>query len=96
MLVLLPTLYLDSYGMTERRGISDERAALDEALNELESKGLSNSQRFLSGGDAPDRGDLAVFGVLRSIEGLPTHDRAVVQREGPLRDWYQRMKEVCY
>ena len=44
--------------------------------------------------DDPHLGDLAVYGVLRSIEGLPTHTEVIMERdEGPLLDWYMRVKE---
>ena len=76
---------------TERRNISDERAALDEILVQLEGVGLQN-QKFLSGMDEPDLGDLAVFGTLRSLEGLPVHQQIVEERgSGPIPDWYRRM-----
>lgn len=39
-------------------------------------------------------GDIAVYGTLRSIEGLPAHDEVLEGRDAasPLPDWYQRMK----
>lgn len=47
---------------------------------------------FLSGLDVPDLGDLAIYGTLRAIDGLPAHRVAVYERDGPLADWYERMK----
>jgi hypothetical protein len=62
-------------------------------LQAIETDGLAGgSKDFISGRSEPHLGDLAVYGTLRSIEGLPAHDRVVVNREGPLRDWYDKMK----
>jgi len=38
-------------------------------------------------------GDVAVFGTLRAIEGLPAHKEAVAERLGPIHGWYERMIE---
>lgn len=70
--------------------VTDEREALEEVLQEIE-KALE-SKNFLSGRSEPSLGDLSVYGALRSIEGLPAHNRILVDVDRPLRDWYQRMK----
>lgn len=65
-------------------------------LTTLEDEGLGQNNKFLSGKDDPNLGDLAVFGVLRSIEGLPTHAEAVDNRgNGRIREWYNRLKELA-
>lgn len=82
----------------EKRNISDERQALDEALSHLE-QGLAaaGGSSFLSATTAPHLGDVAVYGTLRAIEGLPAHNQAVYDRGGRIRDWYEQMKvEVNY
>ena len=79
--------------MTEKRGITDEREALERALRTIEVDGLAGGANiFISGRQEPHLGDLAVYGTLRSIEGLAAHERVVFNREGPLRAWYERMK----
>lgn len=57
-------------------------------------EGLHNGNKYLSGKDEPNLGDIAVYGTLRSIEGLPAHEEAIHNRDSasPLPDWYQRMK----
>ena len=74
-------------------GITDEREALDKVLVEIED--ALRSKDFLSGREEPGLGDLAVYGALRSIEGLPAHDRILFHGENadrPLRSWYDRTK----
>jgi hypothetical protein len=77
--------------LTEKRNISDERQALNDALTRLEEEGLKGNATFLSGTDEPHLGDIAVFGTLRSIEGLPTYTEAVQNRGGPIPAWYEHM-----
>jgi hypothetical protein len=72
----------------ERLNITDEQAALEAVLVDLEAR-LGPSQSFLSGGSEPYLGDLIVYGTLRSIEGLPAHDR-IFEQDRPLTEWYQR------
>ena len=79
--------------LTEKRGITDERDALEQALKTIEIDGLlGGANVFISGRQEPHLGDLAVYGTLRSIEGLAAHERVISKREGPLRAWYERMK----
>jgi hypothetical protein len=80
--------------MAEKRGITDERAALMQLLEQLEGEGLGGGKKYLSGCEAPNLGDVAVYGTLRSIEGLPAHSRIFENRdpERPLSAWYKRMK----
>jgi hypothetical protein len=111
----------------EKRNISNEQTALDDALSVLETNGLTQQHNglnknnsnnnnnqgtvdtssvvFLSGLNEPNIDDLTVFGVLRSIEGLPAHTRVLYERtsnnnnnnpnnnatKSPLLGWYQRM-----
>lgn len=71
--------------------INDERSALDDALQKIEDALQSND--FLSGRSEPNMADLAVFGALRSIEGLPAHSRILnEQTDRSLRLWYDRTK----
>jgi hypothetical protein len=76
----------------EKHGIVDEQKALEDVLVPLER--VLSRQPFLSRhDDFPNIDDLIVFGTLRGIEGLPVHDRCVMNRPGSIRDWYGRMKE---
>ena len=75
-----------------KRGITDEKAALREALDKFETDGLQNGKLTYSSGMAcPDMGDVAVFGVLYSVRGLNAHDEAIESRGGPVKEWYHRM-----
>jgi len=79
-----------------KRGITDERAALQEALQKWQQEGLlEGNNKFASGKDDPNLNDLCVYGTLRSVEGLPTHDQVVMEDETNLvlKDWYLRVKE---
>jgi hypothetical protein len=84
--------------LIEKRNITNERKALDDAIGKLETDGLKRPSLFLSGTSEPDIGDISVYGVLRSIQGLPTHDEFVVKRNqthagSELPVWYNRMTE---
>lgn len=76
-----------------KRGITDEREALNQILDTWEVEGLGNGTRnFSSGLASPNLGDIAVFGTLRAVEGLPAHDRAISERGGAIKEWYDRMR----
>lgn len=80
-------------GMPEKRSITDERAALEQCLIEVESNGLENGQRkFVSGMEVPNLGDVSLFGTIRAIQGLPAHDEIIEKRGGILEQWYERMR----
>jgi hypothetical protein len=64
---------------------------LDEVLSILEKEGLSENKKFISGKEEPHMGDLAVYGTLRAVQGLPTHIEFVQNRGGPIPEWYERM-----
>ena len=80
-----------SFYFAEKHNIEDEEKALEDALTKLED-GLE-WQTYLSKKEKPDLGDLAVFGTLRAIEGLPVHEQLILKRGGSISTWYQRMKE---
>mmetsp|Transcript_14576 Transcript_14576/g.21510 ORF Transcript_14576/g.21510 Transcript_14576/m.21510 type:complete len:316 (+) Transcript_14576:128-1075(+) len=86
-------MYIAASKIKSKRGITDEREALHTALSRFETEGLlGTNNAFSSGLDTPNMGDLAVFGVLKSVEGLPAHDDAIENRGGAIRDWYHRMQ----
>mmetsp|Transcript_21309 Transcript_21309/g.32819 ORF Transcript_21309/g.32819 Transcript_21309/m.32819 type:complete len:284 (-) Transcript_21309:924-1775(-) len=85
-------MYLAASKIKSKRGITDEREALNKVLSVWEEEGLSSGKKeFQSGTQAPNMGDIAVFGTLRSVEGLPAHKEAIEKRGGPVKDWYERM-----
>jgi microsomal prostaglandin-E synthase 2 len=89
-------MYFAASKIKSKRGITDERKALDDALTEWEGNALDQGKLFASGTNEPNMGDLAVFGTLRAVEGLPVHSQAVEQRGVILPAWYDRMKEHVY
>jgi hypothetical protein len=79
--------------ISAKRGITDEVQALQKALDTIQESGLRN-HKYLSGQDTPNLGDLAVFGTLRSVDGLPVHVRIMSKPENNLlSSWYDRMKQ---
>ena len=88
-------MYMAASKIKKKRGIVDEVKALDEVLTRLETEGLDSGKKlFVSGKADPNLGDIAIFGTLRSIEGLPAHEQAVTSRKsGVIQDWCGRMKE---
>lgn len=85
-------MYMAASKIKKKRNITDEKQALDDALVVLETQGLGEGKLYLSGTDQPHLGDLAVFGTLRGLEGLPVHTEVVENRQGPIPAWYQRMQ----
>jgi len=65
-------------------------------LTQWEEESLGEGKLFASGKQEPNMGDLAVFGTLRAVEGLPAHNEAIEQRGGAVSEWYHRMKEQVY
>mmetsp|Transcript_8761 Transcript_8761/g.12401 ORF Transcript_8761/g.12401 Transcript_8761/m.12401 type:complete len:284 (+) Transcript_8761:79-930(+) len=85
-------MYLAASKIKSKRGITDEREALNKVLSVWEEEGLSSGKKeFQSGTQAPNMGDIAVFGTLRSVEGLPAHKEVIEERGGVVKDWYERM-----
>ncbi len=80
---------------TAKRGITDEKAALQDALRTLqESGGIGGEHDFLSGRADPNLGDLAVYGTLRSVEGLPAHNALLHHPDNVgLQNWYLRVQK---
>jgi microsomal prostaglandin-E synthase 2 len=88
-------MYMAASQIKKKRGIVDEREALQKALTKFDHEALlpSSGNKFASQADAPDLGDIVVYGVLRSVEGLPAHDEMVMNHSTSLKDWYLRMQE---
>lgn len=68
----------------KKRGITDPRKALGQALDKL-AKGLGKN-KFL-GGDEPDVGDLVCHGVLRSVREMKVWP--FIAENKKIADWYE-------
>lgn len=86
----------NTHSTTAKRNITDEKAALQSALDKFEEEGLQNGALPFSSGNptTPDMGDLAVFGVLYAIRDMNAHKDAVQNRGGVVKDWYKRMEKI--
>jgi len=76
----------------EKHNITDASAALQESLDAVQED-LKQGKTFLSGQDQPHLGDLNVFGVLRSLQGLPIHDE-IMTANPRLEEWYNQVDET--
>lgn len=87
-------MYFAASKVKSKRNITDEKAALTDALDKYAHEGLQDGKvHFSSGQSSPDLGDIAMFGVLYSVRGLNTHDNAIQLRGGHLKEWYDRMSK---
>jgi microsomal prostaglandin-E synthase 2 len=85
-------MYFAASKVKSKRNITDEKKALQEALDRFEQEGLENGKlSFCSGLSTPNLGDLAVFGVLYAVNGLNAHTESIQLRGGPVKEWYDRM-----
>ena len=85
-------MYFAASRVKSKRNIADEKKALQEALDKFEQEGLHDGNlSFCSGLSVPDLGDLAMFGVLYSVNGLKAHTESILLRKGPVKEWYDRM-----
>ncbi|KAL3771670.1 hypothetical protein ACHAWO_001731 [Cyclotella atomus] len=89
-------MYFAASKVKSKRNITDEKAALQSALDKFEEEGLQNGALPFSSGNptTPDLGDLAVFGVLYAIRDMNAHKDAVQNRGGVVKDWYERMEKI--
>ncbi|HCU24110.1 MAG TPA: hypothetical protein DF383_03755, partial [Deltaproteobacteria bacterium] len=70
--------------------IADPEAHLKKCLEDW-SRALEN--RSYLGGDKPNGADLAVFGILKSIETLPAF--RWIEANPQVKQWYQRVDETA-
>lgn len=85
-------MYFAASKVKSKRNITNEKKALQEALDRFEQEGLENGKlSFCSGLSTPNLGDLAVFGVLYAVNGLNAHIESIQLRGGPVKEWYERM-----
>jgi len=73
--------------LKKKYNIQDERAALNSAIETFLQK--LGGKDFLFGSE-PTLADIAVFGVLKSIEGLRTHNDVLQNKL--LQSWYNRVE----
>ena len=66
---------------------------MNEALDELEKDGLENGKKtYISGIASPNMADIVIFGILRSIEHLPSFREVMDQRSSDVtKKWYDQM-----
>lgn len=85
-------MYLIGKRLKKRHSLKDDvRQSLYDACNQW-TKAIGPKQKFM-GGDIPDLSDLAVYGLLNSIEGcIAFKDVLGKTNIGP---WYYRMKEAA-
>ncbi|KAA0713909.1 Prostaglandin E synthase 2 [Triplophysa tibetana] len=69
---------------------NDVRQDLYKAVNEWVAA-IGKNKKFM-GGDQPNLADLAVFGVLRVMEGLQAFDDMMENTKG--KNWYRRMQKA--
>lgn len=72
------------------QGIADVEAHLKDCL---EKWGKALGDREFLGGDKPNGADLAVFGILKSVETLPAF--RFIQANAKVHDWYQKVGRLA-
>ncbi len=76
----------------EKKGITHEREALHNALIKFEKEGLLQNEFSSGKKDTPDLGDIAMYGVLKSVEGLPLQNEILPNNGSTINSWYERMR----
>lgn len=83
-------MYGVSKRLKKRYNIVDEREVLYSLARQWTSEALRGGTKTFHGGNQPDLADLAVYGVLSSIEGLEAFKDMLQNTDiGP---WYERVK----
>lgn len=84
-------MFLISKRLKSRHNLQDDvRQDLYEAVNDWVSA-IGKSRKFM-GGERPNLADLAVFGVLRVMEGLQSFDDMMENTK--VKYWYRRMERA--
>ena len=86
-------MYFAASKIKAKHKITNEKEALRTAIQHWETMGLQHGRTNFGSGSAvsPDLGDLAMYGTLKSVEGLPAFDLAI--QDNPIvKDWYYRMQ----
>jgi microsomal prostaglandin-E synthase 2 len=69
------------------QGITNPERHLEACLNEW-SRAVGDGPYF--GGQKPNGADLAVYGILKSIEGMPAF--SILENNSGVYEWYQRVE----
>jgi microsomal prostaglandin-E synthase 2 len=77
--------------LKKKHNIDDEREAIFSCANQWTEQALNNGKKLFHGGNRPDLADLAVYGVLSSIEGLRTFNEMLEATS--IGAWYYRVKK---
>lgn len=85
-------MYMVSKNLKKRHNITDERQAIYDCANTWVNEGLKGNPRSLHGGNSPDLADLAVYGILTSIEGL--HAFNDMMQHSKIGPWFEMMKQT--
>lgn len=87
-------MFLASKGIKKKYNIKDEKeevlAAVKHWTDQLK-QASSEKQHLFFAGERVSVPDLLVFGVLRSIAGMPTHDMLMTENR-MLRSWYEAIE----
>ncbi|KAG2386906.1 hypothetical protein C9374_001941 [Naegleria lovaniensis] len=87
------TMYAVAKRLKKKYGIDNEREAIYACGKKWVNEALDSSKGPFHGGNEPDLADLAVYGILSSIEGLRTFND--LSKEVPqIGVWYHTMKNV--
>jgi glutathione S-transferase len=83
-------MYFAATKIKQKRNITDERAELKAALDNLEA--ALDETSFLSNTDQPHLGDLTIYGVLRALRGLAV--MKVLEDYPKITAWLSKMHQV--
>jgi hypothetical protein len=61
-------------------------------LTKFEKEGLLQKEFSSGKKDTPDLGDIAMYGVLKSVEGLPLQNEILPNDGSTIYLWYDRMR----
>jgi len=85
------TMYAVSKRLKKKYGIENEREAIFDCGKKWIAEAIEPSNGPFHGGNKPDLADLAVYGILTSIEGLRTFNELTTEVP-KLGAWYDLMK----
>jgi len=85
-------MYFAASKIKKKKGILNEREALHNALSKFENEGLVQNEFSSGKKDTPDLGDIAMYGVLKSVEGLPLQNEILPNDGSTINLWYDRMR----
>ncbi|XP_051509049.1 prostaglandin E synthase 2 [Myxocyprinus asiaticus] len=86
-------MWIISKRLKNRHNLQDDvRQDLYKAVNDWVAA-IGKNKKFM-GGDQPNLADLAVFGVLRVMEGLEAFDDMIEHTK--VKNWYQHMQKVTH